>query len=263
MGAIHFSIDPDLLALLRHETSAKRFVETGTFEGRSLQIAVGMFDECYSVDISESYYRMGIEQFSGIPTVNLALGSSAEFLRVNRELFSSSPTVFWLDAHWCAADHTSDSTGQSPLLQEIEALGALHPMSTLLIDDARLYLAPPLYPHRVNEWPDLHDVMAKLLASSAGHRMMVLNDVIVFYPKPVGERLRSYASSNGVDYQLQAMRTPELLPANRHLAEEEARLHSLYQECRRKSSAWFFSPTAWRARLLRNKIRRQIRRLKR
>jgi hypothetical protein len=262
MGAIHFSIDPDLLALLRDATGARRFVETGTFEGRSLQTAAGIFEECYSVDISEDYYRMAAEQFAGYPVVHLVHGSSASFLRANRRLFASTPTVFWLDAHWCAADHTSDITGQSPLLQEIEALGELHPSSTLLIDDARLYLAPPLHPHRISEWPDFHDVVVRLLALSAGHRLMVLNDVILLYPDVVAAALRSYGSKNGVDYQLQAMRTPELLPTNRHLALEETRHHAAYQELRRNSLAWFFNPLAWQARIQRNRIRREIGRLR-
>lgn len=258
MGAIHFSIDPELLALLRHETGAERFVETGTFEGRSLQIALGLFKECHSVEISRDYHLRAANQFSGEKGVHLALGSSPQFLQDNRRLFSSSPTIFWLDAHWCAAEHTADSSGQSPLMQELKAIGSLHPASTVMIDDARLYLAPPPHPHRVSEWPDLQDVVGILYGLSGNHRLMVLNDVILFYPESVAGSLRSYAVENGVDYHLQALRTPDLLPANKHLAQEAARLNDLYQRHRRSWYPWVLSPAAWSARLGRNKIRHQL-----
>jgi hypothetical protein len=143
-------------------------------------------------------------------------------------------------------------------MQELKAIGSLHPASTVMIDDARLYLAPPPHPHRVSEWPDLQDVVGILYGLSGNHRLMVLNDVILFYPESVAGSLRSYAVENGVDYHLQALRTPDLLPANKHLAQEAARLNDLYQRHRRSWYPWVLSPAAWSARLGRNKIRHQL-----
>lgn len=258
MGAIHFSVDPQLLALLRKTTQAELFVETGTFEGDSLKSASELFDECYSVELSESYHRKAKERFATNPGIAVALGPSPEFLKINQAKFRSRPTVFWLDAHWCAAEHTDADAGQSPLMQELLALGSLHPQSTILIDDARLYLAPPPAPHRVSEWPDFHGVVTTLLQLGPSHRVMVLNDVVIFHPETAAEALRAFAAENGIDYQLQALRAPELLPSNKHLVRQAASYHELYTRYRKGWYPWILNPLAWAARRQRDAIRRRI-----
>ena len=263
MGAIHFSLDPQLLELLRLQTGADCFVETGTFEGQSLTIAAKFFAECHSVEVSPDYHRKAQKRFAGIPTISLALGSSPEFLQRKQEYFASRPTIFWLDAHWCAAEHTGGSDGQSPLMEELCALRSIHPQSAILIDDARLYLAPPPAPHRVREWPEFHDVVKALFETSRCHRLMVLNDVILFYPEEAGEQVRDYAVQNGIDYQLQALLTPELMPENRALAQEAESYHALYTRHRESWYPWVLNPLAWITRHKRNNTRRRIsRRLK-
>lgn len=258
MGAINFSIDPQLLELLRLKTGAECFVETGTFEGESLNIAAKLFPECHSVEISPDYHRKAQERFAGAPGISLALAPSPEFLHQHREYFASRATVFWLDAHWCAAKHTGESDGQSPLMRELRALRPLHPQSTILIDDARLYLAPPPAPHRVGEWPDFHEVVKCLLETSRRHRLMVLNDVIFFYPEEAGNCIRDYAVQNGIDYQQQSLLTPELLPHNKALAQEAALYQTLYLRHRANPFPWILNPAAWVARHRRDKIRRLI-----
>src|SRR4051794_41025566 len=52
MGAISFSLDEKLLALLSRELPLKLFFETGTFQGESLRIARPFFPECHSVELS-------------------------------------------------------------------------------------------------------------------------------------------------------------------------------------------------------------------
>ena len=56
MGAIHFSIDEELLGLLCRELPLNIFFETGTFEGESLEIARKYIAECHSVELSPDYY---------------------------------------------------------------------------------------------------------------------------------------------------------------------------------------------------------------
>jgi hypothetical protein len=70
----------------------------------------------------------------------------------------------------------------------------------VLIDDARYYLCAPPRPHDSADWPDFHAVVAALLALSSQHRIMVLNDVIVFYPGAIRAALHEFAHRNGVDW---------------------------------------------------------------
>ena len=123
MGAITFSIDEELLGLLCRELSLNVFFETGTFEGESLEIARKYIVECHSVELSPEYYAVAAARFAGEPAVHLHQGESSACLRSQRARFTAVPTLFWLDAHWCAAENTAGGNSQSPLLRELEAIG--------------------------------------------------------------------------------------------------------------------------------------------
>lgn len=199
MGAINFYIEEGLLELLTGRLPLTAFVETGTFRGDTLEIAAKYFSELHSVEMSQELYRAACERFQGQSNLHLHLGDSSGFLREHGEDFSARAVLFWLDAHWCSADDTAGSDSQSPLLNELQAIGSLHPSSVLLIDDARLYLAPPPEPHRLADWPDFHEVVLALLALSPKHRLMVYNDIVVFYPQHLRPELSDYAHKQGED----------------------------------------------------------------
>jgi hypothetical protein len=200
MGAISFSLDESLLRLFQQQLAATCFVETGTFRGETLAYALTLFDRCYSVEKSPAYHQRACERFGAQDGLVLALGDSPEFLAEHHDIFAAGSTVFWLDAHWCHADETAGEQSQTPLLEELAAIGSLGPNSAVLIDDARLYLAPPPAPHRIGDWPGFHDVAQGLLALGTGHRLMVLNDVILFYPDSMRESLSGFAAAHGVDW---------------------------------------------------------------
>ena len=200
MGAISFSLDERLLKLFIRELPLEVFVETGTFKGETLRMATRHFQECHSVELSADLHREVAPQFEGKPGVHLHHGGSPGYLREHREAFSQRPAFFWLDAHWCVAEHTAGADSQSPLLAELEAIGRLHPDSLVAIDDARLYLCPPPAPHRLADWPDFHDIVSALFGLSSGHRLMVLDDVILFYPKRLRTALEKHAHEHGADW---------------------------------------------------------------
>lgn len=205
MGAISFSIDEKLLAFLTRELPLKLFVETGTFKGDSLEIARRFFDTCHSVEASPPLHKQAQERFQAVKGVNLHLSDSPSLLRKHHKEFSEKPTLFWLDAHWCAADNTSGETSQSPLLEELAAIGSLHRDSVVLIDDARLYLCAPPAPHRFNNWPDLHAIFSALLKLSPNHRLLILNDVLIFYPASIQAAIAQFAHQHGTDWLLTTM----------------------------------------------------------
>lgn len=222
MGAINFSLDPQLVEFLTGVLPLKLFVETGTFKGDSLRIAQRFFPECHSVELSDALYKEVSEAFCGQPGIHLHHGASPAVLGTMRERLAQTPALFWLDAHWCVADNTAGSDSQSPLLQELDAIGALHPQSVLLIDDARLYLCPPPKPHRLSDWPDFHAIVQRLLAMSRTHRLMICNDVIVFHPQEIERLLAEHAHQHGVDWLILAQ------------AATLFRLHQEEQRCRQQ-----------------------------
>src|SRR2546425_12807921 len=153
MGAVSFSIDDSLLSMLQEVLHLRAFVETGTFEGESVQKALPFFEEIHSVDLSEIYFEKAVQRFEKEKNVHLYHDDSARFLKRIQHALKDKAVLYWLDAHWCYADETAGVTSQCPLLGELDAISTLGTESVLLIDDARLFLCPPPHPHEVKDWP--------------------------------------------------------------------------------------------------------------
>jgi hypothetical protein len=200
MGAISFSLDEKLVEFLSRELSLKLFVETGAFRGDSLALASRFIPNCRSVEMSPELFEQVRARFKGRSGIEVRLGDSPSFLRERQAEFARQAALFWLDAHWCQAEHTSGQSSQSPLLAELASMQSLHPDSVVLIDDARLYLCAPPRPHRFADWPDFHSVLTALLSLSSQHRVTVLNDVLIFYPERIAAAMVAYAHDNGVDW---------------------------------------------------------------
>lgn len=200
MGAVTFSIDLQFVKCLKKSLPLSVFVETGTFEGDSIANVLNEFDQLITIERSEVLWNKVVERFNNIPKVNAFLGNSPEILERVRDGLDGASVLFWLDAHWCTADNTFGVYSQCPLLEEIRAINKLNEQSVLMIDDARLFLAPPSYPHEVSQWPVLDEVLKALDGISNQHAVMILNDVIVYFPKSCRNSINEYARTNGVDW---------------------------------------------------------------
>ncbi len=204
MGAISFSIDPRLVSSLKSALPLDIFAETGTFQGDSIASVRDQFSEIYSVELSDEYYELAVERFTGDARINLVHSDSPSALQEWGQKLSERSALYFLDAHWCAAENTASILSQCPLLDEIKAIGKLNSDSVIVIDDARLFLAPPLAPHEISQWPSFHQIISALYSMSCHHELMVVNDVIVFYPKQVKKAIQDYAQNYGVDWLIAA-----------------------------------------------------------
>jgi glycosyltransferase involved in cell wall biosynthesis len=199
MGAISFTLDPSLLSELQRLLGATHFVETGTFRGDSLAIAQERFAHCLSIEMSPEYHAAVRQRFAHAAHVTVLLGDSPVVLRAQRAVFSGVPTLFWLDAHWCAADNAAGEKSQCPLLEELAAIGPLHPRSAILIDDARLFLSAPPKPHEISAWPGFDAVLQGLQHLSDRHALVCFNDVLVFVPADILPALQPYLHEHTVN----------------------------------------------------------------
>jgi glycosyltransferase involved in cell wall biosynthesis len=200
MGAVHFSIDADLVRFFRERLPLAAFVETGTYRGDSLERVRPFFERLHSVESSPRFFHEAAARFAGDPAVDIRQGDSAEYLTDLSKSLREIPTLFWLDAHWCQDEGTAGEGSQCPLVRELNAIGALHPESVVLVDDFRFFLSPPNAPHDISQWPGLEDVLPALAALSPDHRLMVVNDVGVLYPAALRDAMRDYARETGVDW---------------------------------------------------------------
>ncbi len=200
MGAVVFSLDSRLVECLQDVISLSVLVETGTFRGDTVSEFIDRFEEIHSVELSPDLCRAAQTRFANQPHVHVHEGDSATVLRNLRGRFEGQGVLYWLDAHWCVADGTAGQTSQCPLLQELAALKTIDDQSVILIDDARLYLCPPADPHEVSQWPSWQAIINGLTEVSDRHEMMVVNDVIAFYPVAARTALQRYARLHSVDW---------------------------------------------------------------
>lgn len=218
MGAVDFSIDMRLVETLQRVLPISVFVETGTFEGEAVARVRESFAEIHSIELSDHYHARAAERFAGDARVALYHGDSSHVLESLRATLEDKAVLYWLDAHWCAADETAGERSQCPLLDELAALGRLNAESVVLIDDARLFLATPPYPHEASDWPRFQQVLQRLLLLSSSHEIMVINDVIVFFPGLVLASVSDYARLHGTDWLAQLHRLRELTQERDSLA---------------------------------------------
>lgn len=198
MGAFHFSLDIGLMKVLQENLELEIFVETGTFQGETLQAVSSYFREIHSVELSAELHELAASKFRNSPHIHLYQGNSAQTLVEIRSKISA-PALYWLDAHWCVSDKTAGEKSQCPLLDELAALDPLRESDVVLIDDARLFLAPPHAPHEISDWPSFQDILNKFYSMRRGHHMMVLDDVIAIFPASVSESLKQYGAEHGVN----------------------------------------------------------------
>ena len=187
MGDTTFGIPMDLAMALVQAAPVRhpRFVETGTYMGGTAGWAAGNFRQVHTIEISPVLFERARATFANAPNVKPHLGDSGDILpRILLE--ENVPTVFWLDGHWCGGE-SGGQASECPLLRELEIVNTLaHPDSILLIDDSRLFLAPPPRPHDRMKWPDIGEIAACLHQARHPRRVRIVNDVIVCVPAALG-----------------------------------------------------------------------------
>lgn len=229
MGAITFSLDERLLKALQAALPLTTFVETGTFKGAAATLAAASMRRIVTVEYSEALWKEAVKRFSGDSRIEVLHGDSPEVLARVRPTLGDAATLYWLDAHWCVAQDAVGDHSQCPLLAEISAIGSLGPTSALLIDDARLFLAPPPEPHDVTQWPSFEAIVQALRGLSELHELMVLNDVIAFFPPAARDAIHDYGRKHGVDWLRASQSLEENGILRAALEEKQAAIQTLHK----------------------------------
>ena len=112
------------------------------------------------------------EHLSGVEFLN---GDSRQLLGPVLERLAE-PAVLWLDARW-RAEGTFGPTAGCPPLDELGCVNQARCDHVVLIDDARLFLAPSPAPHRYDQWPDLLHVASALAEGRFSRYAAVFEDV--------------------------------------------------------------------------------------
>lgn len=124
---------------LKNYGTGKTFVETGTFQGDTVQLALDNgYDKVISIELNGPLYDKCVERFKGNDKVQLMLGDSIDCLKTVI-LTTPEPMTFWLDAH-ASGPLVGGKSGGSPVLDELRIISK-SPIKThtIFIDDCRLF----------------------------------------------------------------------------------------------------------------------------
>jgi hypothetical protein len=118
------------------------FVETGTFKGNSVKLALEAgFKKVYSIELSDKYFNYSFNRFKDDKNVFIFQGDSSMILWDVIEQIRE-PITFWLDGHY-SKDDTAIGRFCVPLIQELEQIRKHYINThTIMIDDMRCWVKP-------------------------------------------------------------------------------------------------------------------------
>jgi hypothetical protein len=172
MGVVNFGIPIEEANYLREIMSLGVAVEGGTYRGGTAKKLGKLFDKVYTIEKSEQLFGVAKKNLTGISNIKLLKGDTRTSLP--GILNSEDGILFWLDAHWSGGE-TYGEQDECPLIEELELIFNSKKKCAILIDDARLFMAPPPAPHDESVWPSIVDITAVL---PSDWDLIIWNDVI-------------------------------------------------------------------------------------
>lgn len=200
MGNVLFGAPQKLIEHLHKTFSIPAFIETGTFQGETSAWASRLFEEVVTIEGSSEFYHAARERYHNLTNIKFLQGDSRSELGNAIIHVGGESALFWLDAHWMP--EAFGENAECPVIDEIRTIG-VNSNHFILIDDARLFLAPPPKPHRPEDWPDILSILTTLATN--GRYTIIKDDVIVSVPAFARAALREYCQN-----QLPPQRIPTL-----------------------------------------------------
>jgi tetratricopeptide (TPR) repeat protein len=214
MGIIHPGPPPGLSNFLKAALNFTIFVETGTFHGDTANWACGIFDEVYSIELSPELHRRAALRLQQHGNLVLLQGDTGIHL-ANLIGRLKQPALFWLDAHWSLGE-TAGENDPCPLLRELDIILRSSLPHMLLIDDARLFCAPPALPHPASSWPSL-PALTRYLEKLDRSEFFLFEDVLIVPPPSQAELVRNYLQLQDTLHSESPLRSPPSLSAEAQL----------------------------------------------
>ncbi|HEX3358617.1 MAG TPA: hypothetical protein VHS31_16700 [Tepidisphaeraceae bacterium] len=180
MGSVRFGAPRDLIRWMKDAFVVETFVETGTNHAETAVWAAGVFPNVITVEGQKTLYDENVARHGHHKNISFLLGDTRQHIGTLAKSLNH-PAIFWLDAHWCGGE-TFGVSSECPVLEEIEALNNSTIPHFILIDDARLFTAPPPPPHAANQWPDISTICKLLGVHNSNRYVAIMEDVIVAVP---------------------------------------------------------------------------------
>jgi hypothetical protein len=182
LGIVNFGIPMEEAIHLKDVMGLSVAAEGGTFQGDTAKELSKFFDRVYTVENSDKMFVQAEENLAHVNNVVLLKGDTRAHLP--EILDAEDEILFWLDAHWSGGD-TYGEEDECPLLDELGLIFGSGKRCAILVDDARLFMAPPPAPHDQALWPSIADIVA---ITPSDWDFIIWKDVIFVTPKQVGFR---------------------------------------------------------------------------
>lgn len=183
MGRVTWGIPDRLLHVVVSAGGLTAAVETGTHRGTSTRLLARRFPQVVTIEADATLAHeaaIGLADLGGVRVVH---GDSRDVLPgLVADL--TRPALFWLDGHFCGSG-TYGRDRQCPVLAEIATIIASPVPHVVLIDDARLFLAPPPRPLDPLQWPSIADICRAIDGGIVPRHVAVHDDVVMAMPEPV------------------------------------------------------------------------------
>lgn len=180
MGVVYKGIPP-LAIKIQKLMLLDTFVETGTFKGDPVAAMAPVFSKIFTIEQSPHFAALARQRFASNEAITVCQGDSRRFLP--EILNQTDNLLLWLDAHWSQkveGQATAGAEDQCPLLEELQLVSAYTSSKNIaiLIDDARLFMAPPPASFDLGHWPTIDQVISALPQDYA---CFIYDDVIFLY----------------------------------------------------------------------------------
>lgn len=190
MGLVRMGVPSSLVIKLRDLLGAKIFIEAGTFQGGTARWAASHFEQVVTIENSKIFYQNTNEKYKDLENINFLFGDTRNHFK---EIVPTleQPAIFWLDSHWCGGDSYGE-TDQCPLLEELNIINKSQIDHTIIIDDARLFCAPPPIPNDPIFWPTIDKIIDAILTNFPDRYIVIQEDVILAVPGSQREVIEKY-----------------------------------------------------------------------
>ncbi len=193
MGQFRTGPPEALVLALGQNLGLREFVETGTYLGNTAAWAADHFERVTTIELSPKFHAAARDRFANRTSVQALQGASpAVLMGVVPKL--ASPALFWLDAHWSGFD-TAGQEAECPVPEELALINRSPLDHVVLVDDARLFCAPPPRPHRADHWPSLSTLVRAIEADGRRH-VVLFEDVFVGVPQAQRAMLTDWLQRN-------------------------------------------------------------------
>lgn len=189
MGIIRMGLPEELTLFLKEHFKSELFIETGTFYGGTTFWASKHFQKVHTIEFAEHIFQVTSQKYADIPNIKFHFGDSRELLKdILENAMPDENVILWLDAHWSSGE-TYGETDNCPLIKELEIIEHSKRNACILIDDARLFMAPPPIPNNYRQYPGIQDIV-KIYGDDKF--ISIYEDVIIIVPRSLKSAFQEY-----------------------------------------------------------------------